>query len=127
MNADRNRFYAVTVKRTGKEDPTYTQTDDAINEIKRMFRRKNGVPIGQLAFERDSRQRLHAHFTIRHPSFQYTRFQMKGWHVNYQPLDTSDDLKKWFNYLKKAVLSVPLLQQEETYNYYSSHNGFIDV
>jgi hypothetical protein len=51
---------------------------------------------------------------------------MLGWHLNFQQLKTSDDLKKWLNYLKKSQLSVPLLQQEETRNYYNSTNGFID-
>jgi len=127
MNGTGIRTYAVTIKRTGKEDPTFAQTNDAVDQIKKIFRQDAGISIGHTAFERDSRKRLHAHFTIRYRPFQYTRFQLKGYHVNYSPLKTSEDLKKWINYLKKSAYSVPLLQQEDIRNYYASHNGFLDV
>lgn len=125
MNGTGIRTYAVTIKRTGKEDPTFAQTNDAVDKIKVLFAQgMHNISCGDTAFERDSRKRLHAHFTIRYRAFQYTRFQLKGYHVNYQHLKTSEDLKKWLNYLKKSAHSVPLLQQEDIRNYYSSHNGF---
>lgn len=127
MNADRSRLYAVTVKGTGKADPTFAETVNAIDSLKTQFGRKGGISIGELVFERDSKHRIHAHFTVRYRAFRFTDFRMIGWHLNFQHLKTTEDLNRWTNYLKKSRQSIPLLQQDDALNYYKSTNGFLEL
>lgn len=123
---DRRTIYGVTIKGTGTDYPTYEATVNEINRLKESLRSKCVECISDPVFEYDSKHRIHAHFTIRSRSISYTRLKRVGWHHDFKRLATSEDLKRWINYLSKHPLSFPECQQYDAELYYARTNGFLE-
>lgn len=114
--------YAITIKYIGNSD--LNQIDESSHQLKLLsyIEKQKGIYVSH-SFERDSKDRLHlhGHFMAR-KGIRYNLYKCRGWHIHVDPLPTTDDVKRWTDYMYKDSESAnAILQYMRDGNY-----AFID-
>lgn len=103
-------YYAVTVKKNGKE--LYVHPQD-YTELMEYLEQKN-ILICRYVYELDSSKRLHVHLTVKGNPYQHLPKKIFHTHVRY--LRSKNDLAGWHSYLTKDINKEPAIIMNEIYH-----------
>jgi len=115
-------MYAITIKKVTSEG-IYTTPDELKAIYTTLGTKRRPVETGKYAFEMDSKNRLHLHGTI--SSLDFFCLQKKGYHIHSHKLESSNDIKRWMDYIHKDAYNVYAQDQILHENYLYNHNLFL--